>query len=243
MTLPPLFSHNFPSYVKDRFNNDVEIMWYHPHFTQSRYPPGQKRSEACTLICLLVAARISRENLLIYDIESCPRFNIIIAEAMIEGNATHAWLVKEKIISHPYLNTEDALNCGGESLKILKEWKFYIFREQIETTLYKNINIFFHEWHRASKSHNLYMLLITCGRTILFMFQENTRKVTLFDSHSHIIDINLNYGIVVAQTTIDKLESLCSWYIQVVLKGCYNLQVKKYELAFLYSCDADAEWS
>lgn len=79
-------------------------------------------SEACTLICLLVAVRISREHLLIHDIENCPRLNIIVAEAMIEGNATHAWLIKERLISHPYLSTEEALKYGGKSLNILKEW-------------------------------------------------------------------------------------------------------------------------
>lgn len=79
-------------------------------------------SEACTLICLLVAVRISREHLLIRDIENCPRLNIIVAEAMIEGNATHAWLIKERLISHPYLSTEEALKYGGKSLNILKEW-------------------------------------------------------------------------------------------------------------------------
>lgn len=40
------------------------------------------------------------------------------------------------------------------------------------------------------------------------------------------------------QTTIDRLESLCNWYIQDVLKNCYNTQANKYELAFLYSYDA-----
>ncbi|XP_011873148.1 PREDICTED: uncharacterized protein LOC105564964 [Vollenhovia emeryi] len=237
MTLP-LFSYHFPSYVKDSFNNEVNILWYHPEFTQSRYPPGQKISEACTLICLLVAVRISRGNLSIYDIENCPKLNIIMAEAMIEGNATHAWLVKKRLVSHPYLNTEDALKHGGKSLNILKEWKFNIFHEEIETSLYKNINTFLYEWYKAPKSHTLFMLLITCGRTILFIFQENTSKVTVFDSHSHTTINHSNHGLVIAQTTIDRLESLCNWYIQDVLKNCYNIQANKYELAFLYSYGA-----
>ncbi|KYN11563.1 hypothetical protein ALC57_16347 [Trachymyrmex cornetzi] len=180
MTLPPLFSCHFPSYMKNCFNNEVDILWYQPEFTQSRYPPGQKLSEACTLICLLVAVRISRGNVSIYDIENCPRLNIIVAEAIIEGNTIHAWLIKKRLISHPYLNTEDALKHGGKSLNILKEW------------------------------------------------------VTLFDSHSHTTD-NSNHGLVIAQTTIDRLESLCNWYIQDVLKNCYNIHANKYELAFLYS--------
>lgn len=61
-------------------------------------------------------------GLLIYSIEACPEINIIMAEAMTEGNAIHAWIVKQKLIPHPYLNTEEALQYGGKSLSILKEW-------------------------------------------------------------------------------------------------------------------------
>lgn len=56
--------------------------------------------------------------------------------------------------------------------------KFNIFHEEIETSLYKNINIFLYEWYKAPKSNALFMLLITCGRTILFIFQESTNKVS-----------------------------------------------------------------
>ncbi|XP_020281671.1 uncharacterized protein LOC109853712 isoform X2 [Pseudomyrmex gracilis] len=202
MTLPPLFSCRFPTYIKSCSNNEVDVLWYHPDFSQSRYPPGQERSEACTLICLLVAARILRENLFIYDIESCPKLSIVVAEAIIEGNATHAWLVKERLLSDPYLSTEEALKYGGNSLNILKEWKFNVFHEDIETSLYKNINIFLHNWYRGPKSHTLFMLLITCGRTVLFIFQGKIYKVTLFDSHSHTIVDNSSRGLVIAQIGI-----------------------------------------
>ncbi|XP_050446856.1 uncharacterized protein LOC126849237 isoform X1 [Cataglyphis hispanica] len=239
MTLPPLFSCHFPTYVKDCSNHEIDVLWYHSDFTQSRYPPGQEISEACTLICLLVAVRISREHLLIHDIENCSKLNIIVAEAMIEGNAIHAWLIKERLISHPYLSTEEALKYGGKSLNELKEWKFNVFHEEIGISLYKNINTFLYEWYKTPKSHTLFMLLITCGRTILFIFQEITYKVMLFDSHSHITASNSNRGLVIAQTTIDRLESLCNWYTEKVLKNCYNTQANKYELAFLYSYNAE----
>lgn len=42
--------------------------------------------------------------------------------------------------------------------------------------------------------------------------------------------------IYITQASIDKLESLCNWYTQDVLKNCYNIQANKYELAFLYFC-------
>ncbi|KAL2717598.1 uncharacterized protein V1478_013298 [Vespula squamosa] len=234
MTLPPLFSHHFPTFVKDSFNNDVNLYWYHPEFSQSRYPPGQGISEACTLICLLVAQRICQRNVLIYDVENCPELTVIMAEAMVEGNATHAWIISQKLIPHPYLNTEEALKYGGRCLTMLKEWKFHVFHEKIERSLYNNIKSFLFDWYKESLSNNLFMLLITCGRTVLFIFQEITYKVTLFDSHGHSTIKHPNRGLVVAQTSIEKLESLCNWYSHEIVNNCYNMQAYQYELAFLY---------
>ncbi|XP_015173146.1 PREDICTED: uncharacterized protein LOC107064683 [Polistes dominula] len=234
MTLPPLFSHYFPTFVKDTYNNEVNLYWYHPEFSQSRYPPGQGISEACTLICLLVAQRVSQGNILINNVDTCPELSVIMAEAMVEGNATHAWIISQKLIPHPYLNTEEALKYGGRSLTMLKEWKFHVFHEKIETSLYTNIKSFLIDWYKDPLSTNLFMLLITCGRTVLFIFQEITYKVILFDSHGHSTVKHPNRGLVVAQTSIDKLESLCDWYNHEIVNNCYNMQSYQYELAFLY---------
>lgn len=79
-------------------------------------------SKACTLICLLVAQLISQTELLIYDIEGCSKIIDIIAQAMIQGNSIHTWSIKEGLISHPYLSTEEALKLGGRDLSLLTEW-------------------------------------------------------------------------------------------------------------------------
>ena len=42
MTLPPLFSESFPTFIKDELDQRIGVYWYHPEFSQSRYPPGQK---------------------------------------------------------------------------------------------------------------------------------------------------------------------------------------------------------
>jgi len=54
MTLPPLFSCHFPSYVKDYSNTDITVLWYHPDFTQSRYPPGQEGNYIYMLVILFL---------------------------------------------------------------------------------------------------------------------------------------------------------------------------------------------
>ncbi|XP_031784572.1 uncharacterized protein LOC103316514 isoform X1 [Nasonia vitripennis] len=233
MSLPPLFDKGFPNYIKETYGN-VDVFWYQAEFTQSRYPPGQEVSEACTLICLLVAQRISQLGLQVLDVDSTPEFNVVIAEAIIEGNDIHSYIVKNKLIPHPYLNTEEALTFGGKKLSMLKEWNFQVFRENLDTTLYRNIKSFLCEWYINPESPNLFMLLITCGRTILFIFQQKTKKVILFDSHGHNSARYSNKGLVVAQSPITSLEELCRWYVREVIHNCYELEADQYELACLY---------
>jgi hypothetical protein len=60
---------------------------------------------------------------------------------------------------------------------ILSFQKFQIFRENLDTTLYKNIKTFLSEWYKNPISQDLFMLLITCGRSILLIFQGETEKV------------------------------------------------------------------
>ncbi|XP_076247012.1 uncharacterized protein LOC143186988 [Calliopsis andreniformis] len=234
MSLSPLINSHFPSYTKHYFGNRVAIYWYEEEFSQSRFLPGQKVSKACTLICLLVAQRISQTGLLIHNIEKCPEITTILAEAMIEGYAIHAWIVKKGLVSHPYLSIEEALKHGGRSLNLLREWTFQVFYERIEKGLYQHVNSFICKWYAAPKSKNLFMLLITCGRTVLFIFQESTHMITFIDSHSHNTLVNANRGLVIAQTTMDKLKLLCDWYIEDILNNCYNTKATEYELAFLY---------
>lgn len=45
-----------------------------------------------------------------------------MAEAIIEGNSIHSYIVKNKLIPDPYLNAEEALQFGGKKLSPLKEW-------------------------------------------------------------------------------------------------------------------------
>ncbi|XP_051176369.1 uncharacterized protein LOC127291340 isoform X2 [Leptopilina boulardi] len=89
------------------------------------------------------------------------------------------------------------------------------------------------DWYKHPRSENLFMLLITCGRTIIFIFQNQINKVLLFDSHAHN-NFENKFGLIVAETTIDNFEVLCHWYIESILHGCYYAFSNQYELAFLY---------
>lgn len=69
-----------------------------------------------------MAQRISETELLVYNVEECPKITVIIAESIVEGNNIHEWIVKKGLVSHPYLSTEEALKLGGRSLSLLREW-------------------------------------------------------------------------------------------------------------------------
>lgn len=79
-------------------------------------------SRACTLICLIVAQMLSNANLQIRDVENCKQLEITIAKAMIKGNASHAKIMKEGLVSHLNLNIEEALVYGGNDVDLLREW-------------------------------------------------------------------------------------------------------------------------
>ncbi|XP_011297053.1 uncharacterized protein [Fopius arisanus] len=234
MSLPPFFTRHFPSYVRDHTVRDVQVYWYHPQFTQSRYPPGQQVSQACTLICLLVAQRICESHLQIMNVETSPELAVIIAESIVEGNRNHAWILQRGLVSHPYLSTDEALRFGGKRLKTIVEWKFQVFTENIEINLCQNIRRFLRDWYQKPRGDTLIMLLITCGRTVLFLFQSRMNKITLFDSHGHSTAKNPHRGLVVAQAKYENLYALCTWYVQEVLYNCFNVYADQYELAFLY---------
>ncbi|XP_015124142.1 uncharacterized protein LOC107046133 [Diachasma alloeum] len=238
MTLPPFFTCGFLSYVRDHTVRDVQVYWYHPDFSQSRYPPGQQVSEACTLICLLVAQRICESKLQLENVETSPQLTAMIGASIVEGNDTHAWILRRGLVPHPYLNTDEALTFGGKRLKSIVEWQFQVFRENIETSLCTNIQRFLHDWYQKPRGETLIMLLITCGRTVLLLFQSRANKITLFDSHGHSTVRNPHRGLVVAQAKFERLYDLCDWYIQDVLHNCFNVYADQYELAFLYYVDA-----
>lgn len=90
-------------------------------------------SEACTLICVLLAQLTCKTGHIIHDIEDNLTLNCMIAKAIIKGNKIHRNLLENQVISHSYLSIEEAL-FFGEDLNILKEWVnssdavwFYLF--------------------------------------------------------------------------------------------------------------------
>lgn len=77
-----------------------------------------------------------------------------------------------------------------------------MFKEDIDINLCNNIQVFLKEWYKKPKAESLIMLLITCGRTILFLFQGNTKRVTFFDPHAHPTQRFSNRGLVVSQVCL-----------------------------------------
>lgn len=69
-----------------------------------------------------MAQRICQSNLEIASVEKTPKLGILIAESIVEGNATHAIILQRGLVPHPYLSVDEALRFGGKRLRTLKEW-------------------------------------------------------------------------------------------------------------------------
>lgn len=82
---------------------------------------------------------------------------------------------------------------------------------------------------------DLYAVLVADGRTVLFVCQPETGKVTMIDSHAHTRCLA---GAVIAQARIGDLDQLCIWFCAMLTQAFERgSRVHPYEIAFLYVKD------
>lgn len=85
---------------------------------------------------------------------------------------------------------------------------------------------------RKVANTNLYAVLVADGRSVLFVYQPETGKVTLIDSHAHT---RCMAGGVIAQSRFGDLEQLCNWFCAMLTQAFERgSRVHPYEIAFLY---------
>lgn len=88
---------------------------------------------------------------------------------------------------------------------------------------------------RKRPNTDLYAVLVADGRSVLFIYQPETAKVTIIDSHAHT---RCMAGAVVAQARFGDWDKLSSWFCSMLTqafeRGAF---VHPYELAFLYVRD------
>ncbi|XP_046485913.1 uncharacterized protein [Neodiprion pinetum] len=232
------FGQNFSqSRYGDRTNGKtVKNRFEFPNFRFRSFPaPG---SNACTLIAVLVALRISQSDMKISGGHDCcaqtPLSSQLIkclADSFVQGNKIHERLLKSGELPHVNMSVPEAIQAAGKSMRSIIEWKSLVYLMDMGSSLFDQLNETVQEWYRnppPNHSDNLFVIIIADNRSVLLTFQHTVEKVTLIDSHQH-----LNRGAVVAQVDLQKLGSLCAWYLGL-MKHCYNVRPSCYELSYLY---------
>ncbi|XP_023317982.1 uncharacterized protein LOC106651565 [Trichogramma pretiosum] len=228
-----------PDYCQVEHYYGVTAYWFASNFTQSRYPNNQESSQACTLICLLVSSGVAQAKLHIGPESYNDLLTQVIAESIISGNRAYDRIMCRRLVKHHHLSVTDALKYCCPELCHMREWKWNVYHDNFEEQLVVNMNWFLEQWDRLDwQPDYLFMVLISNGRTVLFIFPKATKSAIFFDSHGHPdpngSHSNSGRGIVVAQTARQNLEILVEWFIFKVIRPYTNANPVNYELACLY---------
>lgn len=234
--------------------NNVSVWWFPLDFCQSRY--GEYReygTNSCTLISLIVADKVAKENVRNGTSHILPKELIdIFGSAMNEGNMVYAHLfhkTEEKSLkSAPNLNIPEAITAleSERNLRFdLREW-FYTHLtsnpqketytqtvpNRITQTLKLGIQLF-RTQASSSTPKNLFAALIGDSRTTIFVFDFLHNNATFFDSHQH----GQRGGAVAAQVSINNLLDLIQWFVGMT-ENVYNSRPSIYEISFLTTSDS-----
>lgn len=236
-------------------HSNVNIWWFPQDFCQSRY--GEHRSSgtnSCTLISLLLADKMAKENLFRVSTHKLPpRAVEIFADAMNQGNIVYSRIFKgdeENFKKRtPNLNIPEAITAltGEEFIEFdLQEWFYTHLTANPQKETYKitvpqritkvlNFGIqLFKQPQSNSKSRNLFAAIIADSRTTVFVIDFANNVVSFFDSHQH----GHQTGAVVAQSSLDNLPDLIQWFVSMV-NQIYHSQPSIFEISFL-TTSADA---
>ncbi|XP_044751747.1 uncharacterized protein LOC123311741 [Coccinella septempunctata] len=225
----------FPKYETDFLYDDkLKVTWFESKFSQSfyNYQNSANGSNACTLICIILAARCnrSREKLPICgNKEVSPKLINIFAKSMLDGNHIHNTLKKKGMLKNINLTVPEALSFADKMACGLKEWKCMLYLEPLYTSLFQNLKTNWLDWIDGHSHDDLYVILITDSRSVLFYFHDESDNIVLFDSHQHSADKGACLAVVKRQ----RLKTLCKWFAET-LSVCYKCNPRLYELSFLY---------
>ncbi|XP_017772698.1 PREDICTED: uncharacterized protein LOC108559843 [Nicrophorus vespilloides] len=227
----------FPRYDSETICQDkLRVTWFEIDFSQSRYNFENKvcGSNACTLIVLLVAAICNRENVQCFGPNKQINYYVIraLGRAMLYGNEIHAVLKDKGSLENINLTIPEAIRFSGKKVSGIKEWKSVLYMQSLINTLHVNLNAHWNEWKKSAHSRkhaDLYIVLISDSRSVLFIINDIQGTVTLVDSHQH----TTTKGALVAAVNQDNLRCLCAWLSHIMFKYHHTLP-NLYELSFLY---------
>ncbi|KAK9878457.1 hypothetical protein WA026_022097 [Henosepilachna vigintioctopunctata] len=225
----------FPKYETDFLYNDkLRVTWFEPKFSQSfyNYQNAANGSNACTLICIILAANCNKERAQLpisLNKDISPKLINIFARSMLDGNYIHETLKRKGKLKNINLTVPEAISYSNKIVRDLIEWKCMLYLEPLYASLFKNLKTHWLEWIEGHLHDDLYVILITDSRSVLFYFNDETDNIILFDSHQH----SMEKGACAAVVKRQRLKTLCRWFAEI-LSNCYKCNPRLYELSFLY---------
>ncbi|KAK5646686.1 hypothetical protein RI129_005150 [Pyrocoelia pectoralis] len=229
----------FPKYeTKLILEENLRVTWFEIGFSQSKYSYEKlaNGSNACTLIAIITASKCHFNHVKIEG-PSQPIYGelvLALANGMLLGNSIHDGLKANRVISNFNLTIPQSLMYGKEYVRGLKEWCSELHAKPLQSSLYANMNRRWKKWHRVCvlkkrSVMDLYVVLISDSRSVLFIFQHDTDTVSVIDSHRHTD----TKGALIATVSRPKLKLLCLWFADIIYKY-YNSCPELYELSYLY---------
>ncbi|ODN02950.1 hypothetical protein Ocin01_03719 [Orchesella cincta] len=238
----------YVEYTPDVFSQTdrgVNVWWFPTTFSQSQLGDRVIGSNACTLIAVLLGGRVTEFNIVIWGYQDQPLSRMLVtslAEAIIEGNEIHESLMAEGTVNSMDLTVPEALRAVQFKYSNLVEWgdRTAFVNEPLAETLIENLLPVIIDFEHAPPERkrpntDLFAILVCDGRSVLFVYQPSTAKVTVIDSHAHSSCMS---GAVIAQARFGDLEQLCNWFFAMLTQSFERgARVQPYELAFLYIRD------
>lgn len=220
-----------PPLVRRTRERRMKVYWFPADFNQvsinGRYEPsGRRGSNACTIICVLVASKLSSHSHPM-NIDRLPTYlpRVVLtsyAQCISEGNAIHLDRLTRGQLLHINLTVPESLVAGLPSTELMAEW-YYVQKDlapgvSLQEGLFEEITTAIRRWLNrippfptaVPQAGDLYMVIITQARSVLIVYREEYEEITLLDSHTHG-----RSGAVIAQTSAPLVRSLCSWYEEV----------------------------
>ncbi|XP_060525910.1 uncharacterized protein LOC132701754 [Cylas formicarius] len=217
----------------------VKVVRLEPKFSQSYYNALNifSPSKACTLIALLTASKCHENGPIItgrVNRNLIARLVRLLAASMLDGNRMYDRLNRDDSLKDDGLNVPEAMAClKSDSLDVI-EWKRVVVSEVLSVSLSASLKSNLEKWPQRGDS--VYVALIACSRTVLFVIQTGPQTITLFDSHRQ----SSENGALIAVAELGCLDAFCLWFAEV-FRRCTGTDPFFYELSFLYFVNGESK--
>jgi len=161
-----------------------------------------------------------------------------LAEAIIEGNEYHEEFLKLEVGHDPNLTLPAAIRAANNQMPKLTEWKWLTENGNLLKNMKEHLKECIESWKECKPdgiatddpSALLFGILICAERTVLIMYNERRKTLSLIDSHAHE---SLHCGATVITCDEDDIDNFVYLYNKMIEAETFR-KVETYELDFLY---------